>query len=1663
MNIILSVYSKDAFREYQLPSVNNADYTLTLRSDFFHLKKNSSIYMEVMGNVWSFKRGSGYSVRRDGSPYEGCALADQDVLNLYIEEEKEIVMIVKYMDSLFHAYEKFSLAGVSQITIGEQPDNDISYGYMKLVSRRHAAFVREGAGFKLVNHSLNGTYVNSYRVDQERLLNPGACIDIMGLRMIYLGGCLAVDTRGSRARINTQKLKGMPKKQAPAQGQRRETTVLSHGKTVYHRSPRTLYEPEQGEIEIEEPPQQEQEKPQPLLLTIGPSFTMTLPMIAGCVLMMSPSGGSSSLSMYSGLVMSVSSAFLGVFWAVANLRQQKKQEAEKKKVRFERYSEYLLKKTDEIKERYENASRSLFDLYPKASDCLAYDEGQGLLWNRNPTHRDYLKHRLGMGNVPFQVLIQAPKEKFSLYEDELADKPRFIKENYEVLYDVPVVLDLAAHPLIGIVGGPGKAGAIEAAKLITAQVAANNCYTDVKLGFFYDGEASNEEKEWEFARWLPHVWSEDKKTRYCAANAEQASDVFYELTKVFRTRLEEEKELSVDGEQLPKPYYLLFISDMRLLEGELIARYLLDKDAAAGVTAFILAERYEGLPNACSFIIENTARFQGMYDVSEGEEHGQRIQFDQLDGFYLERFARHLATLKVQEMEKGGEIPNALTFFEMLGVSSPKEIPVRELWAKNRTYDNIKGMIGAKAGGVPCYLDVHEKYHGPHGLVAGTTGSGKSETLQTYMLALAVNYSPDDIGFFIIDYKGGGMANLFDGLPHMVGSISNLSGNQVRRAMISIKSENRRRQRVFTEHGVNNINLYTKLYKNGEATLPVPHLFIIIDEFAELKREEPDFMRELISVAQVGRSLGVHMILATQKPSGTVDDNIWSNSKFRLCLRVQDRQDSADMLHKPDAAYITQAGRCYLQVGNDEVYELFQSGYSGAAYEENVNMGSTELAKLLSLNGTVEMTGSSAKLSQKQKVEYLWLEQLSQCMDLAQKAAKIRLEECQNKQQLGRLVHAMYKAMWYEKIDYPASRYNTDRLCDFLLLYRKVQAQKPNRRAVLTELMEQSVSGRAKLPQKKEKTQLDAVKEYLAAQAQECGYHYHMQLWMPVLPGQIYLQEFAEYQNHCYKDGHWKAPSGPWSLEIVAGKIDDPANQSQVPLFIDFAKTGHLAVFGSIVSGKSTMLQSIAYALLNRFTPDWITVYALDFSSKMMSAFEQAPHVGGVMYENDLDKISKFFNMIGDILQERKVLLRGGNYSQYVQKNGVTMPAIAIFIDNYASFKEKTDERYEEMMVTLSKEGVSQGIFLIISGGSIGMNDVTSRVCENISVSYCLQLQEKYEYTDILHTNQIEVLPESGIKGRGLADYEGRILEFQAVLALKAENDYERMELIRAKCEEMKRAWTGKAARQIPEIPKKPVWSAFHLLDDYKKRLDKTKHLLPVGYDMANAQVYGIPLRKVYCYTAYGAARSGKTNFLKVCLQAALEKRAHVCAIDNEAQDFHSYAGKGIRYVADDKGLYEFFTQLLPVFKERNKQKHLLQSRDLEEDEIYETMSQYEPYFIFIADLKQLVQLVNGSEYEMKGFFKNILEKGSLHGIYFFSAASIKDHQEMFGDELYDLFTGYKTGIHFGGNVADNRVLGFEYLPYMEQTKVLPPGIGCLPDVASQADTAKVVVPLARR
>ena len=288
-----------------------------------------------------------------------------------------------------------------------------------------------------------------------------------------------------------------------------------------------------------------------------------------------------------------------------------------------------------------------------------------------------------------------------------------------------------------------------------------------------------------------------------------------------------------------------------------------------------------------------------------------------------------MAPVYSQEVSLESSLVKSISLFELLNVIAVDDIDLAARWNSTQAHKSMSAPIGVTTSGI-VNLDLHDKAHGPHGLVAGTTGSGKSEILQTYILAMATLFHPYEVGFVIIDFKGGGMANQFRDLPHLMGAITNIDGKAINRSLKSIKAELQKRQRLFSEVEVNHIDKYIQKFKSGEAKTPLPHLIIIVDEFAELKAEQPDFMKELISAARIGRSLGVHLILATQKPSGQVDDQIWSNSRFKLCLKVQDASDSNEVLKSPLAAEIKEPGRAYLQVGNNEIFDLFQSAYSGA-------------------------------------------------------------------------------------------------------------------------------------------------------------------------------------------------------------------------------------------------------------------------------------------------------------------------------------------------------------------------------------------------------------------------------------------------------------------------------------------------------------------------------------------------------------------------------------------------------------------------------------------------------------------------------------------------------------------------------------------------------------
>ena len=1558
--MILMIYNRKMCSEFLLPNLHDSDYEIVLPGREYGLAQGMELSLEVTPEGWSIKGTDRYRVLKDGKACGKCLLRQQDILDIRTKDGQQFKVITAEAALAFCITGKYDLSRASRITIGKAEGNIIRYDFRDLISGIHAELVRHSDGWYITDRSSNGVFGSEGRIQGSRRLEFAEHLDLFGLHLVYLGDILAVGTYCGSLAVNTEilKQKEFGRYECTPESEREKEEIR-----YFHRSPRNLPSLYKDPVEIEGPPAPKELKQRPWFLTVGPSFTMAVPMLLGCGLAIWGSGTNSGAFMYTGLVTAIGSAVFGAFWAMTNLKYSREEQAKEEEHRFNAYSNYLIGITESLEQKYEHNGKVMRQLYPSAAECAKYTRNDARLWNRNHTHEDFLFQRIGEGEIPFQVQIQIPREKFTLQNDSLQDKPKMILDQFRTLYQVPVGISFLEKQLIGLVGGPGKKGSVEMMHTIVAGIAASHCYTDVKFVFLYDEPDADRRKEWECMRWFPHVWSEDRQTRYMAADEVERRDILFELSNVLRARGQGADTRKKKG--IPKPYYLLFVSDPELLEGELLAHYIYEPVPEYGMTTFLMAENVEQLPNTCEDIVENDRYFQGYYNLLEGQMERKAVKLDRVRSDELEKMGRTLADVRVNEVETTSEIPQTLDFFSMYGVRSLEEFEVKERWRKNRTYNSMRALIGKKSGDADCCLDVHEKYHGPHGLVAGTTGSGKSETLQTYILSLAINFSPEDVSFFIIDFKGGGMANLFEGLPHMAGQISNLSGNQIRRAMISIKSENLRRQKIFTEYGVNNINLYTRLYKNHEAGEPVPHLFIIIDEFAELKKEEPDFMRELISVAQVGRSLGVHLILATQKPSGTVDDNIWSNSRFRLCLRVQDRQDSNDMLHKPDAAFITQTGRGYLQVGNDEIYELFQTGWSGAPYEESES-GTETAAVMLTRTGRESLAASRMRRLRK---------------------------------------------------EHPAKG------------------------------------------KKKDITQLEAVVGYLKQTAEEEGYRNARKLWMPVLGDSIYLDEAEQ-------NGKKIPETGKWTLRAPVGIYDDPEHQIQAPCVIDFAEHGNLAVCGAVVSGKSTFLQTLLYSLLRNYSPDQLQCYILDYSSHLLAPFERAPHVGGIIYEDQGERLGKFMHMMNAVMEERRRMFQGGNYSQYIQAYGQKIPAILIVIDNFGGFREKSGCRYDETVLRMVREGTGYGIYLAVTAAGYGISEIPGRIADNIRTVVSLEQSDKFKYMEVMRATRLPVLPEAGVKGRGLTDVDGRILEFQTALALEADDDFERGRILEKKCREMAEKWTGKLPSPIPEIPENPTLGKLEKLEDYH-RMAAGGDRVPMAYDMETAAVFGVGLRETYCYTISGRAHTGKTNVLRLLIYGAKAVGGELCVIEPGQSELKKTAAEcGAKYLTDIEGMFQYFKELTPVFISRNKKKRGFIDEGLDEDEIYQRMKAERPVFIFLSDLKEFFSRVYQAQAtvgNMSGFMENIMEKGSLHRIYFFGCLKTDDTASLMSYRAYQSFVSYKKGVHLGGSLTAQKIFNFQNIPYAELGKSMKKGAGYAADEEDETIGIKIAIPLARR
>ena len=454
------------------------------------------------------------------------------------------------------------------------------------------------------------------------------------------------------------------------------------------------------------------------------------------------------------------------------------------------------------------------------------------------------------------------------------------------------------------------------------------------------------------------------------------------------------KDKIEEGNSANKPHIILVVFDEHGMKEHSFAEYLPkarseDESVPDYGLSFVFIKKYkEYLPEFCDDIIHfsdkecvliprhnQNDKKKFWYQLYGDETQSWEHFFSNFDS-QLSRALRFFSAIYYSKIAQDAKVPSLVDMFELFSDDNVRSDDKK--WAENyiRTRWNNTGSV-TKSLDVPIgktgigivSLDLHERAAGPHMLVAGKTGSGKTETIITYLLGLCMNFRPDELNLLLVDMKGGGFTNRLGMLPHVVGKITDVDGDEnntgaeymLARFLFSMKAEIKRRKLMLNKMHVDSIDDYINAYNNIDSHLKktnnltdsereeikqianikenkLSHLIIVVDEFTELKRfssenADVDYISEITTIARVGRSLGIHIILISQNIEGAITDDIRVNCSTRLCLKVATVQASKEMIGTPAAAAPSMPGfgRAYLSVNGGAQLEYFQSGYSKIA------------------------------------------------------------------------------------------------------------------------------------------------------------------------------------------------------------------------------------------------------------------------------------------------------------------------------------------------------------------------------------------------------------------------------------------------------------------------------------------------------------------------------------------------------------------------------------------------------------------------------------------------------------------------------------------------------------------------------------------------------------
>lgn len=693
----------------------------------------------------------------------------------------------------------------------------------------------------------------------------------------------------------------------------------------FNRSPRVVPRFEQLKRVLPAGPKRPDHHPFPYIMLVAP-------LMMGAILFF-----------ITGNLLSVVFMAMMPLFIIGHYVDQKMQASRQRRENLKQFRESMTAFRDDITElqRVERAVR--LQEAPSVADTVdaIYKLGP-LLWTHRPEHGSFLGLRFGLGTCPSRITFEESNTNDT--EVEFTREIQACIKTFQDIEGVPVVSVLRSSGSFGLAGARGLVD--DVARGMVLQVVGLHSPAEVTLAAITSAQSR---ERWNWLQWLPHVGSGHSPLSgdHLAAGSAGGAALLARLEDLVDTRAAQakgvvpalrqalgEKAEDIAGPILPS--VLVIIEDDAPVDRGRLTR-LAERGPDCGVHIMWVATDLQSLPAAC----RDFMAVDGDHGTTTGQvrlgRHTYPVSCESVEAELAAQLARMLSPVVDvgKPLSDDSDLPRAVSYATLIGkdfMDNPQAVADR--WTENNSVhsfavpnrkDNgsLRALVGSK-GVEPLYLDL--KNEGPHALVGGTTGAGKSEFLQSWVMGMAAAYSPDRVSFLFVDYKGGAAFADCLHLPHTVGLVTDLSQHLVRRALTSLRAELHYREHLLNRKKAKDL---LGLQREADPEAP-PYLVIIVDEFAALATEVPEFVDGVVDVAARGRSLGLHLILATQRPAGVIKESLRANTNLRVALRMADEDDATDILGVPDAAYFDPSipGRGAAKTGPGRI-QGFQTGYAG--------------------------------------------------------------------------------------------------------------------------------------------------------------------------------------------------------------------------------------------------------------------------------------------------------------------------------------------------------------------------------------------------------------------------------------------------------------------------------------------------------------------------------------------------------------------------------------------------------------------------------------------------------------------------------------------------------------------------------------------------------------